>query len=104
MSTEDQKKSTNFQSNILKFPGTKNPEVDDQQKEFARLLMSITMKMNKEDWQHHIITQTELAFLSNHGEAIKHPPITASRLISVLAASLTRNSFMEDFLWVEKKE
>ncbi len=38
MSTEDQIKSPNLKSNILKFPGSKNPKVDEQQKEFARLL------------------------------------------------------------------
>ena len=36
MNIEDQKKSQNLQSNILKFPGTKNPKVEEQQKEFAR--------------------------------------------------------------------
>ena len=50
MSTEDQTKSANFKNNILKFPGTKNPQVEEQQKEFARLLMSIQMKMKKDDF------------------------------------------------------
>ena len=104
MSTEDQIKSPNLKSNILKFPGSKNPKVDEQQKEFARLLFSIQMKMNKPDFNVHPITHKELSLLSNHGEAIEHPPQTASRLISVLATSLIRNSFMEDLLWVEKKE
>jgi len=104
MSTEDQTKSANLKNNILKFPGTKNKAVEEQQKEFARLLFSIQMKMNKNDFNVHPITHKELLLLSNHGEAIEHPPITASRLISVLATSLIRNSFMEDLLWVEKKE
>ena len=98
MSTEDQVKSPNLKSNILKFPGSKNPKVDEQQKEFARLLFSIQMKMNKPDFNVHPITHKELSLLSNHGEAIEHPPQTASRLISVLATSIIRNSFMEDLL------
>ena len=98
MSTEDQEKLSNLKNNILKFPGAKNKEVEDQQKEFARLTFSIQMKMNKDDWTVHPITHKELLLLSNHGEAIEHPPITASRLISVLATSLIRNSFMEDLL------
>ena len=56
------------------------------------------MKMNKPDFNVHPITHKELLLLSNHGEAIEHPPQTASRLISVLATSLIRNSFMEDLL------
>ena len=98
MSTEDQIKSPNLKSNILKFPGSKNPKVDEQQKEFARLLFSIQMKMNKPDFNVHPITHKELSLLSNHGEAIEHPPQTASRLISLLATSIIRNSFMEDLL------
>ena len=98
MSTEDQIKSPNLKSNILKFPGSKNPKVDEQQKEFARLLFSIQMKMNKPDFNVHPITHKELSLLSNHGEAIQHPPKTASRLISVLATSIITNSFMEDLL------
>ena len=98
MSTEDQIKSPNLKSNILKFPGSKNPKVDEQQKEFARLLFSIQMKMNKPDFNVHPITHKELSLLSNHGEAIEHPPQTASRLISVLATSIIRNAFMEDLL------
>ena len=98
MSTDDQTKSTNLKNNILNFPGTKNPKVEEQQKEFARILFSIQMKMKKDDWNVHPITQTELLLLSNHGEAIELTPIAASRLISVLATSLIRNSFMEDFL------
>ena len=98
MSTDDQTKSANLKNNILNFPGTKNPKVDEQQKEFARILCSIQIKMNKPDFNSHPITHKELMLLSNHGEAIEHPPQTASRLISVLATSLIRNSFMEDLL------
>ena len=98
MNIEDQKKSQNLQSNILKFPGTKNPKVEEQQKEFARVLGSITIKMNKDDWNIHPITHTELALLSNHGETIEFAPLTAARLNSVLATSLINNSLMEDFL------
>ena len=46
------------------------------------------MKMNKPDFNVHPITHKELSLLSNHGEAIEHPPQTASRLISVLATSI----------------
>ena len=98
MSTEEQKPTSNLKNNILKFPGTKNKAVEEQQKEFARLLMSIQIKMNKPDFNVHPITHKELLLLSNHGEAIELTPIAASRLISVLATSLIRNSFMEDFL------
>ncbi len=98
MNTEDQKKSAILKNNILNFPGKKNKAVDEQQKEFARLLFSIQMKMNKDDFNVHPLTHKELLVLSNHGEAIELTPITASRLISVLATSLIRNSFMEDLL------
>ena len=84
--------------NIIKFPGTNNPKVDEQQKEFAKLLLSMQLKMNDKNWQNQIISHKELLLLSNHGEVIEHPPQTASRLIAVLATSLFRNSFMEDLL------
>jgi len=54
--------------------------------------------MSKDDWNVHPITHTELSLLSNHGETIEFAPLTAARLNSVLATSLIRNSFMEDFL------
>ena len=98
MNIEDQKKSQKLQSNILKFPGAKNAKVNDQQKEFARVLGSITIKMNKDDWNIHPITHTELSILSNHGETIEFAPLTAARLNSVLATQLINNSFMEDFI------
>lgn len=98
MSTEEQKPTTNLKTNVLKFPGIKNEKVEEQQKEFAKLLMNIQIKMNEKTWQNMPITHKELLLLSNHGEAIEHPPQTASRLISVLATSLIRNSFMEDLL------
>ena len=85
-------------NNIIKFPGTNNPKVDEQQKEFAKLLLSIQTKMNDKNWSNQVISYKELLLLSNHGEAIEHPPKTASRLIAVLATSLFRNSFMEDLL------
>lgn len=85
-------------NNIIKFPGTNNPKVDEQQKEFAKLLLSIQTKMNDKNWSNQIISYKELLLLSNHGEVIEHPPKTASRLIAVLATSLFRNSFMEDLL------
>ena len=96
MNTED--KTKDFQNNILKFPGTKNPKVEEQQKEFARVLGSLTIKMSKDDWNVHPITHTELSLLSNHGETIEFAPLTAARLNSVLATSLIRNSLMEDLL------
>ena len=96
MNTED--KTKDFQNNILKFPGTKNPKVEEQQKEFARVLGSITIKMSKDDWNVHPITHTELSLLSNHGETIEFAPLTAARLNSILATSLIRNTFMEDFI------
>ena len=83
---------------VIKFPGTNNPKVDEQQKEIAKNLLNIQMKMNDKNWTSQLISHKELLILSNHGEAIEHPPETASRLIAVLATSLFRNSFMEDLL------
>ena len=83
---------------IIKFPGTNNPKVDEQQKEFAKHILNIQIKMNDKNWTNQLISHKELLILSNHGEAIEHPPQTASRLIAVLATSLYRNFFMEDLL------
>ena len=46
--------------NIIKFPGTNNPKVDEQQKEFAKLLLSIQTKMNNKNWSNQIISYKEL--------------------------------------------
>jgi len=88
----------NSQSNIIKFPGASNPRVDEQQKEFARLIKSVSIKMSKNDWHVHILSNKELLVLSNHGEAIELSPLIAARLNSSLATSLIKNSFMEDLL------
>ena len=91
-------------NNILKFPGTKNPQLEDQQKEIIKLTSSIAAKMSDNNWESFPITHKELSILSNHGETIEFAPLTAARLNSILATSLIRNTFMEDFIWVEKKE
>ena len=83
---------------IIKFPGTNNPKVDEQQIEFAKHILNIQIKMNDKNWNNQIISHKELLILSNHGEATEFSPQTASRLISVLATSLFRNTFMEDLL------
>lgn len=93
------KSENQIHKNIIKFPGSKNKIVDEQTKEFARLIASISMKMSKSDWEQHPITHKELSLLTNHGEAIELSPLIAARLNSVLATSLIRNSFMEDLIW-----
>ena len=86
------------QNNILKFPGTKNPQLEDQQKEIIKLTSSIAAKMSDNNWESFPITHKELSILSNHGETIEFAPLTSARINSVLATSLIRNSLMEDLL------
>ena len=97
MSTEKR-----YINNIVKFKGCNNPKLDEQQKEILKHTSSIAAKMSDPKWHNYPITHIELSILSNHGETIEFAPITAARLNSVLATTLIRNSFMEDFLWVEK--
>ena len=92
------KSENQIHQNIIKFPGSDNKAVDEQTKEFARLIASISMKMSKSDWDQHPITHKELSLLSNHGEAIELSPLIAARLNSVLATSLIRNSLLEDLI------
>jgi hypothetical protein len=92
------KSENQIHQNIIKFPGSENKAVDEQTKEFARLIASISMKMNKSDWDQHPISHKELSLLSNHGEAIELSPLIAARLNSVLATSLIRNSLLEDLI------
>jgi len=54
--------------------------------------------MSDDKWHSLPITQTELSILSNHGETIEFAPLIAARINTVLATSLIRNSFLEDFL------
>ena len=93
MSTEKR-----YINNIVKFKGCNNSQLDEQQKEILKFTSSIAAKMSDPKWHNYPISHKELAILSNHGETIEFAPITAARLNTVLATSLIRNSFMEDFL------
>ena len=99
MSTEKR-----YINNIVKFKGSNNPKLDEQQKEILKHTSSIAAKMSDPKWHSYPITHVELAILSNHGETIEFPPQIAARLISVLATKINQNSFMEDLLWVENPE
>ena len=92
------------ETNILKFPNCKeNQQLANQKKFNEQLIQSIATKMADNRFDQLPLIQEEILLLSNHGETIEFPPNIAARLISVLATSLNRNSFMEDLLW-EKKE
>jgi len=105
MSTDkDQSQEIKVETNIIKFPNAKeNQQLADQKKYHAQFINSIATKMSNERYDQLPLIQEEILLLSNHGETIEFPPQIAARLISVLATSLNRNSFMEDLLW-EKKE
>ena len=105
MSTDkDQSQEIKVETNIIKFPNVKeNQQLADQKKYHAQFINSIATKMSNDRYDQLPLIQEEILLLSNHGETIEFPPQIAARLISVLATSLNRNSFMEDLLW-EKKE
>ena len=106
MSTEkDHQQEIKIATNILKFPNQKeNEQLKKQRDDHAVCIQSIAQKMSAKNFDQLPLTYVEVLLLSNHGETIEFPPNIAARLISVLATSLNRNSFMEDLLWVEKKE
>ena len=105
MSTEkDQSQEIKIHTKIIKFPNVKeNKKLEEQKKYHAQCINSIATKMSNDRYDQLPLIQEEILLLSNHGETIEFPPQIAARLISVLATSLNRNSFMEDLLW-EKKE
>ena len=105
MSTEkDPNQEIKVETNIINFPNVKeNQQLADQKKYHAQFINSIATKMSNDRYDQLPLIQEEILLLSNHGETIEFPPNIAARLISVLATSLNRNSFMEDLLW-EKKE
>ena len=47
-------------NNVIQFPGTNNPKLDEREKEVARLLHSAAYKMSLNDWDKHPITHKEL--------------------------------------------
>ena len=100
MSTEkDQSQEIKVETNILKFPNCKeNQQLADQKKFNEQLIQLIATKMADNRFDQLPLIQEEILLLSNHGETIEFPPNIAARLISVLATSLNRNSFMEDLL------
>ena len=92
------------ETNILKFPNCKeNQQLANQKKFNEQLIQSIATKMADNRFDQLPLIQEEILLLSNHGETIEFPPQIAARLISVLATSINRNSYLEDLLW-EKKE
>ena len=100
MSTEkDQSQEIKVETNIIQFPNAKeNQQLADQKKFNEQLIQSIATKMADNRFDQLPLIQEEILLLSNHGETIEFPPNIAARLISVLATSLNRNSFMEDLL------
>ena len=81
-----------------------NQQLADQKKYHAQFINSIATKMSNDRYDQLPLIQEEILLLSNHGETIEFPPQIAARLISVLATSLNRNSFMEDLLWGKKEK
>ena len=106
MSTDkDQSQEIKVETNIIKFPNVKeNQQLADQKKYHAQFINSIATKMSNDRYDQLPLIQEEILLLSNHGETIEFPPNIAARLISVLATSLNRNSFMEDLLWGKKEK
>ena len=106
MSTDkDQSQEIKVETNIIKFPNVKeNQQLADQKKYHAQFINSIATKMSNDRYDQLPLIQEEILLLSNHGETIEFPPHIAARLISVLATSLNRNSFMEDLLWGKKEK
>ena len=106
MSTEkDQPQEIKIHSKIYQFPNVKqNKKLEDQKKAHAIIINTIATKMSNDRYDQLPLIQEEILLLSNHGETIEFPPQIAARLISVLATSLNRNSFMEDLLWGKKEK
>ena len=100
MSTEkDQNQEIKIHTKIIKFPNCKeNQQLANQKKFNEQLIQSIATTMADNRFDQLPLIQEEILLLSNHGETIEFPPHIAARLISVLATSLNRNSFMEDLL------
>lgn len=77
-------------TNIFQFPGKENRELAKQKKRLAVMLMQIDGKMNEPYWDILDLSDLELQALANFGETMKFTPIVASRLASVLAASILK--------------
>jgi len=101
MSTEkDPSRMINIHTNVLKFPNQKeNEQLRKQKTENAKLVQTIAMKMEHDNFDQLPLIDVEVEMLSNHGETIEFPPTIAARLISVLATAIKRNKYIEeDFL------
>ena len=77
-------------SNVFQFPGKENRELAKQKKRLAVMLVQIDAKMNMPCWDILDLSDLELQALANFGETMKFTPIVASRLASVLAASILK--------------
>ena len=99
MSTEkNHSRQININTNILKFPNQKeNLQLEKQRMDNEKLIQTIAMKMEHNNFDQLPLIQEEVLLLSNHGETIEFPPLIAARLISVLATQLKHNS-LEEFI------
>lgn len=90
----------NIHTNVLKFPNQKeNEQLKKQKTENEKLVQTIAMKMEHDNFDQLPLIDVEVEMLSNHGETIEFPPTIAARLISVLATAIKRNKYIEeDFL------
>jgi hypothetical protein len=77
-------------SNVFQFPGKENRELAKQKKRLAVMLVQIDGKMNMPCWDILDLSDLELQALANFGETMKFTPTVASRLASVLAASILK--------------
>ena len=77
-------------TNVFQFPGKESRELAKQKKRLAVMLLQIDGKMNMPCWDILDLSDLELQALANFGETMKFTPTVASRLASVLAASILK--------------
>ena len=78
------------QDNVIKFPGTENKEVEEQDNKTAKTVYDITIKLKEPVWDIQHIHDAELGILSQFGEVLEFEPIVARRLIANLATELKK--------------
>lgn len=99
MSTDNKTGSINYKTNVVQFPNVeRNKQLEEHEKKIASLAATIQFKMDDKNWDKLSLIDEEVKMLSHFGETIKFAPETSARLISVLANTIIRNSFMEDYL------
>lgn len=83
---------------IINFPGVKNKQVKEQQMLIQICTNTVEAILQMPHWEAVTLQKQELEVLADFGETISFSPDVASKLISLLANQILKQTLEEDFI------